>query len=254
MSLPPKSCSPQSLQESAASSDRLGAPSLRDLCEQFLCALCVKGFSATLAVRGVRLASSTSERTKRGQDALDLLPVRLQPRREHELLAERGKIFVHGEARPVGRDLEQHAAGLEEVHRLEPEPVDHLRRPAVRRRNALANRELRRIVRHAPRDVMHAAGAPRSARLLWHRADVEVTSRATVADPVSMPAAFLADQAEAKSLDEKTSGVCEIALPQSNGVQTANLMVGWNRAPRPRSKLALVLRLDERKLEPVGIR
>src|SRR5687767_14810548 len=56
-----------------------------------------------------RLASSTSERTKRGQNALDLLSVRLQPRWEDELLAERGKIFVHGEAGPVGRDLEQHA-------------------------------------------------------------------------------------------------------------------------------------------------
>ena len=73
-------------------------------------------------------------------------------------------LLVDAEAWPVGRELEQHAARLEEVHRLEPEAVDDLRRPPVRALDALAHRELHRFVRHAPRDVMHRAHTPRAAR------------------------------------------------------------------------------------------
>ena len=50
----------------------------------------------------------------------------LEPGRQHEPLAERFLLFVHGEAGTVGRELEQHATGLEEVDRFEPEAVDDL--------------------------------------------------------------------------------------------------------------------------------
>ena len=84
---------------------------------------------------GRRLGASRSAHSRRAaqhrQRRFDLRAVRLEPGREHERLAQMVERLVGGEARPFGRELEQHAARLEEVDRLEPEPVDHLGRPAV---------------------------------------------------------------------------------------------------------------------------
>src|SRR4051812_45516357 len=53
----------------------------------------------------------------------DLCSMRLEEWCQHDLLAERGLILVHAEARPVARDLEQDAVGLAEIQTAEPEPV-----------------------------------------------------------------------------------------------------------------------------------
>src|SRR4051812_32937320 len=54
----------------------------------------------------------------------DLVPLRLEERREHHLLAERRHVLVHAEAGAVGRDLEQDSVRLAEVETAEPVAVD----------------------------------------------------------------------------------------------------------------------------------
>src|SRR3954470_20440435 len=61
------------------------------------------------------------------QRLFDPRPGGLQPGRHDERLAKMRRIFVGRKAWSVGGQLEEHAAGFAEVHRLEPEPVDHRR-------------------------------------------------------------------------------------------------------------------------------
>jgi len=62
---------------------------------------------------------------------LDFLAVRLEPRREHEVLAERSRILVDGKTGSIGRELEENPARLEEIDRFEPEAVDDFGRAAA---------------------------------------------------------------------------------------------------------------------------
>ena len=101
-------------------------------------------------------------------------------------------IFIGGEARSFGRELEQHAARLEKVDRLEPESIDDFRRPTVRFGDALAHFELDAFVGDAPRDVMHRAYAPCAARRVRQLADLDVLARAAAANAVAMPAILFA--------------------------------------------------------------
>ena len=68
--------------------------------------------------------------------------------------------LVHGEAGAVGRQLEQHAAGFLEVHRLEPEAIDDGRRPAAGGGDLRSHGELVSLVVDAPCQVVHGADAP----------------------------------------------------------------------------------------------
>ena len=63
--------------------------------------------------------------------ALDLLAHRLEARRQRQLLAQVLHVLVGVEAGAHGGELEQHAAGLAEVDRAEPEAVDDRRRAGV---------------------------------------------------------------------------------------------------------------------------
>ena len=95
---------------------------------------------------------------QRGEDRLDPLAVRLELRRQDDHRAELLERHVDGEAGPVVGDLEQHAAGLAEVDRVEVVAVDD---PRVR--DARLGEELRppRVLvdRRAPRDVVDRAAA-----------------------------------------------------------------------------------------------
>ena len=51
------------------------------------------------------------------QDLFDALPVFLQPGRKFKVLAEVVRVFIHGEARRVGSDLEEDPARLAEMER-----------------------------------------------------------------------------------------------------------------------------------------
>ena len=80
-------------------------------------------------------------------------------RRQLEMRAELGLGLVGSEARRVGRDLEQDAAGLAEVDRLEVLPVDHGRDVETERGDALAPFALDRLGLGAERDVVDRARA-----------------------------------------------------------------------------------------------
>ena len=62
----------------------------------------------------------------RWQLRLDLRPLRFEPRREHEVLAQRGLILVDRKSGSIGSELEKNSARLEEINRFEPEAVDDL--------------------------------------------------------------------------------------------------------------------------------
>src|SRR5262245_18671903 len=72
------------------------------------------------------------------------------------------RILVGGEAGTVGRELEQHAARLLEVHRLEPEAIDHLGRVTAGADDLFADVVLMLLVVDTPREMVHAAHAPRT--------------------------------------------------------------------------------------------
>ena len=89
----------------------------------------------------------------------------------------------------VGRELEQHAARLLEIDRLEPEAVDHRRRLRAAGASTCARTvELVRVVVDAPGEMVDAADAPAAAPLRRRLADVDDTRG--VAKAVARPAAF----------------------------------------------------------------
>ena len=78
------------------------------------------------------------------QPGLDLLALAFQERRQRKLLAELVHRLVGGEARAVGRDLEQDAIRLAEIERAEIEAVDLARYWACRHPSADAPRRRNR--------------------------------------------------------------------------------------------------------------
>ena len=143
---------------------------------------------------------------------------------------------------PSGRELEQHAARLEKIDRLEPESIDDLRRTTIRRGNTLAHAKLDRVVRHAPRHVMHRADAPRSARLVRHLADLDVLARSAALDTVSVPPVLLSEIREAEHAREKSRRQRAIALPRAHRMQTHDLPIGrnWTLLPGRCARSSLV--------------
>src|SRR5580765_6036803 len=117
------------------------------------------------------------------QDLFDAWTRRLEPRRQHERFAEMRGIFVDRETRPIGRELEQHAARLLEVDRLEPEAIDHRRRMMPGRLDARSHLVLMLLVVHAPCEMMNTAHAPRSASSFGRFAHVEHAGRSGEAVP-----------------------------------------------------------------------
>src|SRR4051794_38256057 len=53
----------------------------------------------------------------------DLLAPGLEEWRQHHLLAKRGLVLIHAEARPLRRNLEQNTVRLAEVEAAEPEAI-----------------------------------------------------------------------------------------------------------------------------------
>src|SRR5688500_16806926 len=100
-------------------------------------------------------------------------------------------VFVHGEARPIGRELEEHAARLLEVDRLEPEAVDDRRGMRTVGNHLIPHVHLMRVVIHAPREMVDAADPPPPASLGWRLANVDHTGGTGKA--VARPAVLLAD-------------------------------------------------------------
>src|SRR4051794_41783467 len=75
----------------------------------------------SVGLASARVRRPVRARVRQGrEDRLELLAMRLQPRRQDDLRAELlERQPVDGEARPVVGDLEEDAAGLAEVDRVE---------------------------------------------------------------------------------------------------------------------------------------
>src|SRR4029450_11559820 len=96
-------------------------------------------------IRPILLANSReaiARHRERREDRFDLFARWLEPRRQHERLAEMRRILVNRESRTFGRDLEQHAARFLEIYRFEPETIDHVGRAAAPRFDLRAHRQL----------------------------------------------------------------------------------------------------------------
>src|SRR2546423_8241364 len=74
-----------------------------------------------------------------------------------------GAVFIDGESRTLGRELEENSAGLREINRFEPEAIDHRRGARAAFLHTLADFELVRFIIHPPGEMMNAAGPPRAA-------------------------------------------------------------------------------------------
>src|SRR5262245_26573963 len=115
--------------------------------------------AASANLRGLRPGTRIRDRR---QDRLDLGAEVLEGGREDERLAEPSGVFVDGESRAQGRDLEEDAVRLPEVDRAEPEAIDDRRRMQPRRDDALVPGEVF-VHRGRPRDVVDRPAAPEPA-------------------------------------------------------------------------------------------
>src|SRR3954447_7516063 len=166
------------------------------------------------------------------QRLLDLRAVRLEPWRQDQQLAEVRRILVDGEPGSVGGELEENAAGFAEVHRLEPEAIDHRRRIEARGLDVAPQVGLVRVVVDAPGEMMHAADAPRAAARFGRGADVDHARRAVGA--VACPATLGTEHLKAEDRGQKMDGRRGIALPHLRAEETANLVFRLDGAVVPR--------------------
>ena len=107
----------------------------------------------------------------------------LEERRQRQFFAERFHRLISGEARSVGGDLEQDAAGLAEIEAAEIEAVDLAAVGNAQFVEPLRPGVILGLVRRAERDVMHAAGAlPRGGKIL---SSITCSSAAGPPSPIS---------------------------------------------------------------------
>src|SRR5690242_17301229 len=119
------------------------------------------------------------------------------------MLAKRGGILVYRESWAIGCDLEQHAAWLEKVDRLEPEAIDHFGGAAAGSIDLLPHLQLGLVVGDAPGDVMNAASAPASSARFRIFADFEIATRSAATDLEANPFVLGADVDEAEHSGEE---------------------------------------------------
>src|SRR5262245_39199669 len=166
------------------------------------------------------------------QMILDLRAVGLEPRRQDQRFAEMSRVLVGREPGSVGRELEQHAARLLEVHRLEPEPIDDLGRVAAGGDDLFANLMLMLVVVNPPGEMVDAADAPDAPRTDRHFANIDHARG--LREAVARPAILLAQQHESERAGQKRHGCRDVALPDLRAVKAADLPFRGNRAAVPR--------------------
>ena len=127
------------------------------------------------------------ERWQRGSN---LFAVGLQPGRQLEAATKLEQRFIDGEARRVGRDLEQHTSRLAEVDGREVLPIDDLGHLNAMRSELLLPKRLRRQVRRPEGDVMdRAASLP--APITDTGKDINQGARAATGHPKARPVPLL---------------------------------------------------------------
>ena len=188
-----------------------------------------------------------------GSTGFDAAPRGLEPWRQHERLAQVLAILVDRETGAVRRQLEEHAARLLEVDRLEPESIDDGRRLRPAGLDLRAHRELMQVVVHAPREMMNAADAPRAAAFVGRLADVH--DPGAVGETVARPSVLFGDALEAEHRRQELGGRRQAPFPDLRAVQASHLTFGLDGAVLPRREF-LPLRtrwFHEREPQPVRI-
>src|SRR5437763_10657394 len=161
------------------------------------------------------------------------------------MLAKGGGILIDGKSRSVGGDLEQHPTRLEEINRLEPEPIDDFCRATSRTINSRADLELGLVIGHPPGDVVYAPGAPAAPVCVGNFFDLEISARPATADFEARPFVLDADVDEPEHPGEERCGPCQVALPESHRMKPANLILNGHRAVAPRRELSIIAGLVE---------
>src|SRR5436190_4913003 len=169
---------------------------------------------------------------ERWEHFFDARPRRLEPRRQHQRLAEMRRIFVNREAGTVGGQLEQHATRLLEVDRLEPEAIDDGRRMVARRLDARSHLVLLLVVIDAPGEMMHAADAPCPAAPFGRLLDVEDARRSVEA--IADDTVVFTEAVETKHAGDEALRELRFALPDLRAVQPADLTLVRDGAAVPR--------------------
>ena len=149
-----------------------------------------------------------SERQRR-QRPFNRGALRFEPRRQDERLSEVRRLLVHREAGAIGGEFEQHAAGLPEVHRLEPEAIDHRRRVGAAGIDPRPDLGLVLLVVHPPREMVHAADAPR-ATPRFERV-LQIDDAGGILEAVPCPAALSCERLEAEEAGQEVSSDRRVA-------------------------------------------
>ena len=104
--------------------------------------------------------------------------------------------------------------------------------------------------------MVHSTGSPSPALGVGDFADLEIASRAATTDLETEPLVLLTNVHESENAGEKAGRGREVALPQTDGVQSADLLFYRNRTFAPRSEVALIPRFvhDERQTMRIGER
>jgi hypothetical protein len=193
---------------------------------------CPPAHLARCARRRRRGAGAAGE-VQRWEHRLDLRAPALVLRREHQPLAEAVRRLVNGEARRVGRHLEQHAARLAEVHGVEVGAVDDGRRLQAGLAHVLAHDQLRLVVGDREGHVVHGAGAARPARAATDGAYVDEATGCAVAHCVAACAAALVHGAEPQRVDQDPLRGTGVGHPQGDAVNPAHRVLAGTPPRRP---------------------
>src|SRR4029077_1697465 len=187
------------------------------------------------------------------QGLVELLAPDLEPGRQAERRPELLRRLVDGEPWPVGRDLEEDAAGLAVVDRLEVPAVDHRGDVAAGPQQQLAPALLRVRVLRAPRDVVDRAGRFPALGAFGRFDDVDDGVRSAGAGGEARAVGFLAALTKAHGAGEEVQGRGRLGDGEGHRVEAADRVVFADRRLGPRLP-AIVRRLaDELERDAVGV-
>ncbi len=165
------------------------------------------------------------------------------------------RVFVDGEARAVGGDLQQRTAGFLDVDRLEPEPVDDARRMPAGLDHATAQLVLVSLVRGPPGDVVHRTHTPLAPLRVGVYAHFDPPAGQPVANREPGPLAVALAAGEPERPREERRRRRLVALDETHTTEASDLTRGGYRACVPAHRVVSlpVDRLDEREPQTVRV-
>src|SRR3954470_13092757 len=133
------------------------------------------------------------------------------------------RIFVDGESGPFRRQFEQNSAGLGEVNRFKPEPIDDWGRPRTAFTDSSPDFVLMFLVIHSPGEVVNAACSPGPATGHGTLIKIDVSARFSAGDTITMPAVLRAEMHESHCIRQERSCANQIAFNHSRAFEAADL-------------------------------